>query len=82
MRKLVALPVLSADALSSVAYATEAILAVLVLAGLPGFPLAAHRPAIAFLMVTVGFSYRQTIKAYPKAEGPTSSPRNWAASPG
>ena len=33
MRKLVALPVLSADALSSVAYGPEAMLAVLVLAG-------------------------------------------------
>ena len=36
MRKLVALPVLSADALSSVAYGPQAMLAVLVLAGLPG----------------------------------------------
>ena len=35
MRKLVALPVLSADALSSVAYGPQAMLAVLVLAGLP-----------------------------------------------
>jgi hypothetical protein len=33
MRKLVALPVLSSDALSSVAYGPEAMLAVLVLAG-------------------------------------------------
>ncbi|MFZ0379340.1 MAG: hypothetical protein WAL38_16050 [Solirubrobacteraceae bacterium] len=36
MRKLIALPVLSADALSSVAYGPEAMLAVLVLAGGPG----------------------------------------------
>jgi hypothetical protein len=36
MRKLVALPVLSADALSSVAYGPEAMLAILVLAGSPG----------------------------------------------
>jgi hypothetical protein len=35
MRKLIALPVLSADALSSVAYGPEAMLAVLVLAGGP-----------------------------------------------
>jgi hypothetical protein len=35
MRKLLALPVLSADALSSVAYGPQAMLAVLVLAGLP-----------------------------------------------
>jgi hypothetical protein len=36
MRKLIALPVLSADALSSVAYGPEAMRAVLVLAGGPG----------------------------------------------
>ena len=36
MRKLVALPVLSADALSSVAYGPEAMLAILVLAGSRG----------------------------------------------
>jgi hypothetical protein len=36
MRKLLALPVLPADALSSVAYGPQAMLAVLVLAGLPG----------------------------------------------
>ena len=36
MRKLVALPVLSADALSSVAYGPEAMLAVLILAGTGG----------------------------------------------
>ena len=36
MRKLVALPVLSADALSSVAYGPEAMLAVLVLGGSAG----------------------------------------------
>jgi hypothetical protein len=36
MRKLVALPVLSADALSPVAHGPQAMLAVLVLVGLPG----------------------------------------------
>ena len=70
MRKLVALPVLSADALSSVAYGPEAMLAVLVLAGSAGLsyslPLAA---AIAFLMLAVGVSYRQTIRAYPHGGG-------------
>jgi hypothetical protein len=35
MSKRVALPVLSADALSSVAYGPQALLAVLVLAGFP-----------------------------------------------
>lgn len=70
MRKLVALPVLSADALSSIAYGPEAMLTILVLAGSAGlnyiFPLAA---AIAFLMFAVGVSYRQTIRAYPHGGG-------------
>jgi amino acid transporter len=70
MRKLVALPVLSADALSSVAYGPQAMLAVLVLAGLPGLsyslPVGA---AIVFLMLAVGVSYRQTIRAYPQGGG-------------
>ncbi|MFF2847072.1 APC family permease [Streptomyces sp. NPDC058001] len=70
MRKLVALPVLSADALSSVAYGPEAMLAVLVLAGTAGlaysFPISA---AIVFLMLAVGLSYRQTIRAYPHGGG-------------
>jgi amino acid transporter len=70
MRKLVALPVLSADALSSVAYGPEAMLAILVLAGSAGLsyslPVAA---TIAFLMLAVGISYRQTIRAYPHGGG-------------
>jgi amino acid transporter len=70
MRKLVALPVLSADALSSVAYGPEAMLAVLVLAGSAGLgysiPIAA---TIALLMIAVGVSYRQTIRAYPHGGG-------------
>ncbi len=70
MRKLIALPVLSADALSSVAYGPEAMLAVLVLAGSGGLsyslPIAG---AIAFLMLAVGASYRQTIRAYPHGGG-------------
>ena len=70
MRKLVALPVLSADALSSVAYGPEAMLAILVLARGAGLgwslPVSA---AIACLMLAVGFSYRQTIRAYPHGGG-------------
>ena len=70
MRKLVPLPVLPADALSSVAYGPQAMLAVLVLAGLPGLsyslPVGA---AIAFLMLAVGISCRQTIRAYPQGGG-------------
>ena len=55
MRKLVALPVLSADALSSVAYGPEAMLAVLILAGTAG--LSYSLPvggAIIFMMLAVG----------------------------
>jgi amino acid transporter len=70
IRKLLALPILSADALSSVAYGPEAMLAILVLAGAGGLsyslPIAA---TIALLMLTVGVSYRQTIRAYPHGGG-------------
>ena len=65
-----ALPVLSADALSSVVYGPEAMLAVLVLGGSAALgyslPIAA---AIAFLILAVGVSYRQTIRAYPHGGG-------------
>jgi hypothetical protein len=70
MRKLVALPVLSADALSSVAYGPEAMLAVLVLAGAAG--VSSSLPvggAIMVMMLAVGVSYRQTIRAYPQGGG-------------
>jgi amino acid transporter len=70
MRKLVALPVLSSDLLSSVAYGPEAMLSVLVLAGSHALrlslPLAA---ALVALMLAVGASYRQTIAAYPSGAG-------------
>jgi amino acid transporter len=70
MRKLVALPVLSADVLSSVAYAPEAMLAVLVTAGAAGVRLSiAIAAGIAVLMLAVGLSYRQTIRAYPHGGG-------------
>jgi amino acid transporter len=70
MSKKVALPVLSSDALSSVAYGPQAMLAVLVLAGTSGLdaslPIAA---AIVVLIVAVSISYRQTIRAYPHGGG-------------
>jgi amino acid transporter len=70
MRKLVALPVLSADALSSVAYGPEAMLAVLVLAGSAGLNLLLPiSGVIVLLMLAVGASYRQTIRAYPHGGG-------------
>lgn len=64
------LAVLSSDALSSVAYATEEILLVLVAAGssalIWSLPIAA---TIVVLLVLVILSYRQTIRAYPKGGG-------------
>jgi hypothetical protein len=57
MRKLVVLPVLSADALSSVAYGPEAMLVILVLVGSAGLGYALPIVAvIAFLMLAVGVS--------------------------
>ncbi|MDG4786743.1 APC family permease [Micromonospora sp. WMMD1102] len=70
MRKLVALPVLSSDLLSSVAYGPEAMLAVLVLAGSGALGLALPiAAALVLLMITVGTSYRQTVYAYPHGAG-------------
>ena len=70
MRKLVALPVLSADALSSVAYGPEALLTILAMAGTAGLPYSLPvGGAIVFLMLAVGISYRQTIRAYPQGGG-------------
>jgi hypothetical protein len=70
MRKLVALPGLSSDALSSVAYGPEAMLAVLVLAGSAELKLSLPVPgAIIVLMIAVGLGYRQVIRAYPQGGG-------------
>ncbi|MBE1491300.1 APC family permease [Plantactinospora soyae] len=70
MRKLVALPVLSSDLLSSVAYGPEAMLAILVLAGSGALGLSLPIAAgLVVLMITVGTSYRQTIYAYPHGAG-------------
>ncbi len=68
--KKIALAVFSSDALSSVAYATEEILYVLVLAGTAAFsfalPVAA---AIVVLLIFVVISFGQTIRAYPSGGG-------------
>ena len=68
--KLLALPILSSDALSSVAYATEEMMLVLALAGAAA--LSASLPiggAIALLLAIVVTSYRQTVRAYPRGGG-------------
>jgi amino acid transporter len=68
--KLKALPVFSSDALSSVAYASEEILNVLVLASVAllglSLPIAV---AICILIAILAISYRQTIYAYPNGGG-------------
>ncbi|MDW8402982.1 APC family permease [Chloroflexus sp.] len=70
LNKVTALAVFSSDALSSVAYATEAILAVLLLAGATALKLALPiSGVIVGLLIVVGFSYRQTIHAYPNGGG-------------
>ena len=64
------LAVLSSDALSSVAYATEEILRVLVLVGIGALSFATPIAlVIATILAIVVFSYRQTIHAYPGGGG-------------
>ena len=65
-----ALAILSSDGLSSVAYATEAALGVLILAGSGALSLSLPITlAIILLIAIVVFSYRQTIEAYPQGGG-------------
>jgi amino acid transporter len=64
------LAVLSSDALSSVAYATEEILRVLILVGAAALGYAGPIAfVIAAILAIVVFSYRQTIYAYPSGGG-------------
>jgi len=73
--KILALPIFASDALSSVAYATEEIMLVLLLAGtamVPGKNLGKSMGiavAVGILMVIVVISYRQTVRAYPNGGG-------------
>lgn len=70
LTKATGLAVLSSDALSSVAYATEEILRVLVMAGAAAMTLSLPIAlVIAALLGVVAFSYRQTIYAYPGGGG-------------
>jgi amino acid transporter len=70
LSRVTGLAVLSSDPLSSVAYATEEILRVLIVAGVGtlylGTPIAL---LIATILAIVVFSYRQTIHAYPNGGG-------------
>src|SRR5438874_10913215 len=68
--KAIALAVFASDALSSVAYATEEILLVLVQAGTVALSYSIPISiAIAVLIAVVVSSYRQTIRAYPQGGG-------------
>jgi amino acid transporter len=84
LTKTKALATFSSDALSSVAYATEEILLMLVLAG--GAALSRSLPiaiGIVVLLIIVVLSYRQTIYAYPSGGGSyIVSKENLGAYPG
>jgi amino acid transporter len=70
LTKVKALAVFSSDALSSVAYATEEIMKVLILAGVGLLYLTLPISfVIVLLLAIVVLSYRQTIKAYPNGGG-------------
>jgi amino acid transporter len=70
LTKFKALAVLSSDAISSVAYATEAILLTLVAAGSGNLGVTLPISfAIVGLLAIVAISYRQTIPAYPNGGG-------------
>lgn len=84
LSKAKALPILSSDALSSVAYGTEEILRVLVLAGIAGLSMSLPIAlAICCLIAILGASYWQTIHAYPNGGGAfTVARENLGASAG
>jgi len=72
LTKAKALAVFSSDALSSVAYATEEILLVLVVAGVVALELSLPIALIITgLLVIVVASYYQTVHGYPAGGGPT-----------
>jgi amino acid transporter len=68
--KRIALPIFASDPLSSVAYATEAILKVLTLGGLAYLYLTPWIGAgVVVLLVVVVISYQQVVRAYPSGGG-------------
>lgn len=78
--KVRALAIFASDPISSNAYATEAIMTVLLLMGTAALrytlPIGIGIMALVFLVV---FSYTQTILHYPKGGGAISSPKTiWA----
>ena len=70
LSRVTGLAVLSSDPLSSVAYATEEILRVLILVNVSALAFASPIAAIiASILAIVVFSYRQTVYAYPSGGG-------------
>ncbi|MHB9090765.1 MAG: APC family permease, partial [Chloroflexota bacterium] len=70
LSKIKALPVLSSDALSSVAYSVEATMRTLILAGVGALALTLPISiAIVLLLAIVATSYQQTVRAYPSGGG-------------
>jgi amino acid transporter len=70
LNKIRALAVLSSDALSSVAYGTEAAMRALILAGVGALALTMPiSVVIALLLIIVATSYQQTIQGYPSGGG-------------
>ncbi|MCU1578515.1 MAG: family permease [Rhodoglobus sp.] len=68
--KHLALPIFSSDALSSVAYAPQELLLILVIGGFALTQLAPYiAAAVIVLLITVVVSYRLIIKAYPSGGG-------------
>jgi amino acid transporter len=68
--KHLALPIFASDALSSVAYAPQELLMILLLGGLAFLTFAPWvAAAVVLLLVTVVLSYRQLVKAYPSGGG-------------
>ena len=84
LNKKTALAVLSSDAISSVAYATEQTLIVLAVLGTAALSYVVPISAVIVgLLVLVAFSYRQTIFAYPGGGGSyTVSKDNLGTMPG
>ena len=68
--KKMALPIFASDALSSVAYAPQELLLILLTGGLAFLAFAPWvAAAVVVLLIVVVISYRQLIKAYPSGGG-------------
>ena len=70
LRKRMALPIFASDALSSVAYAPQELLMILLIGGMSFLSFSPWiAGAVVVLLVVVVLSYRQLIKAYPSGGG-------------